>query len=186
MKLKWKLLPVVAVVVLIVAALGLRLWFNSPGVRVLGKELHVDLSQKCFLFDKETGDLLDETVVTVKGVTSRTDRQLFDGELKILGYQNSASGTVTALKAIEVTDSGCWTITHLENCTHEETDDNGITKPVEHFCDYNYTYYLYPGSPEKTVVLIETFYKYQPVYAVCAESEEEALERYEEFMKNKP
>ena len=130
--------------------------------------------------------MLDETTVSMKGATSRNDQELFDGDLKILGYQNSASGTVTALKVIEQAEDGCWIITHMENCTHRETDLNGITKDVEHFCDYSYTYYLYPENPGSLVVLIESFDQYQPMYAVCADSEQAALERYEEFMKTRP
>lgn len=186
MKIKWGVLPVTAIVVLVVAVLGLRIWFVSPGVRVFGDDIHVNLTQKCFVIDGQTGEMLDETTVTVNGTTSRSDGELFDGELKILGYQNSATGTITALKAIEEADNGCWIITHLENCTHQEEDENGIIKDVEHFCDYSYTYYLYPEEPEQLVVLIESFDQYQPMYAVCADSEEAALQRYDEFMKQRP
>lgn len=185
MKIKWGWILVAVVLMLFAAALGLRLWFNAPGVRVLGDDIHVDLSQKCYIIDGQTGELLDETTVTVKGATSRSDQKLFDGELKILGYQNSATGTITALKAIETTGEGYIIITHFENCTHRETDENGITKDVEHFCDYSYTYYLYPDAPGNLVVLIESFNKNQPMYAVCADSEEAAMERYEEFMKDR-
>jgi hypothetical protein len=137
------------------------------------------------MIDGQTGELLGNTTVVMNGATDRTDRELFDGELKIIGYQNSANGTITALKAIEITDSGCWIITHLENCTHQEEDDKGVIKDVEHFCDYSYTYYLHPDAPGNLVVLIESFNKNQPMYAVCADSEEAAMERYEEFMKDR-
>ena len=186
MKRKWWLLLVAVVIVVVLVALGLRIWLVSPGIRVLGNDIHVDLSQKCYVIDGQTGELLDETTVIIKGTTSRSDRELFDGELKILGYQNSASGTVTALKAIEKKTNDCWIISHLENCTHQEEDANGIIKPVEHFCDYSYTYYLYPDDPGRLVVLIESFDQYEPKYAVCADSEEAALERYQEFMKQDP
>lgn len=186
MKNKWGWIGVTAVIILVAVALFVRIWFISPGIRVLGHEIHVNLSQTCYIIDGQTGEMLDETTVTVKGATSRNDHNLFDGELKILGYQNSASGTVTALKSIEVTEDGCWKIEHLENCTHRETDENGVTKDVEHFCDYSYTYYLYPGDPGKLVVLIESFDEYKPLYAVCAASEEAAQERYEDFLKHRP
>lgn len=185
MKIKWGWVLSAFVVLLVVAALAIRIWFISPGVRIFGREIHVDLSRTCYIIDGQTGELVDETTVTVKGATSRSDRELFDGDLKILGYQNSASGNVTALKAIETKEDGCWVITHMENCTHQETDENGNVKNVEHFCDYSYTYYLYPDAPEQTVVLIESFDEYKPMYAVCADSEEAALERYGDFLKHR-
>lgn len=180
-KLSWIL--VAAVAVLLIAIIGIRVWYISPGVHVLGKEIHVDLSQKCYIIDGLTGELWDETTVSVKGETSRNDQSLFDGDLKVIGYQNSATGKITATKAIEITESGCWTITHLESCTHQEEDDNGITKPVEHILDYSYTYYLYPNESDKLVVLIETFDANKPMYAVCADSEEHALSLYEDFLE---
>lgn len=186
MKIKWGLIPVTAILVLVLAAFGLRIWFVSPGVHTLGRDIHIKLTQKCFIIDAQTGEILDETTVSVEGATSRYDRELFDGKLKIIGYQNSATGTIEALKAIEINEDGTWLITHLENCTHQETDENGVTKDVEHFCDYSYTYYLYPEAPEQLVVLIESFDQYQPMYAVCADSEEAALARYEEFMSKRP
>lgn len=186
MKKKWGWILAAAVVILVAAALGIRMWFVSPGIRVLGNDIHVELSQKCYIVDGQTGELTDETTVTINGGTTRRDRELFDGELKIKGYQNYTSGRITALKSIETAEDGCRIITHLENCTHRETDMNGITKDVEHFCDYSYTYYLYPDDPGKLVVLIESFDEYNPMYAVCADSKEAALERYAEFMENRP
>ena len=186
MKKKWYLLLVVSVLILVIAALCFRIWLVSPGIRVLGDEIHVDLSQTCYIIDGQTGELLDETTVIMDGTTSRSDQELFDGELKILGYQNSASGTITALKAIEKRTDDCWIITHLENCTHQEEDANGVIKPVEHFCDYSYTYYVYPDDPGMLVVLIESFDQYEPKYAICAENEEAALKRYQEFMNQHP
>ena len=186
MKIRWGWVLSAVVVLLVIAALMIRIWFISPGIRILGQEIHVDLSRTCYIIDGQTGGLVDETTVTVKGATSRSDAEIFDGELKILGYQNSASGKVTALKAIERKENGCWVITHLENCTHRETDENGISKNVEHFCDYSYTSYFYPDAPEQTVVLIESFDEYKPMYAVCADSEKGALERYEDFLEHRP
>ena len=81
MKIKWGWILVAVVLMLFAAALGLRLWFNAPGVRVLGDDIHVDVSQKCYIIDGQTGELLDETTVTVKGATSRSDQKLIDGEL---------------------------------------------------------------------------------------------------------
>lgn len=182
MKLKWGFILIAVILLLVLSVVGLKIWFSSPGIHIFGNDIHVDLTQECYIIDGQTGEMLDETTVTVKGATSSRDREIFDGELKIIGYQNSAAGTIEALKAIETADDGTWIITHLENCTHPETDENGITKDVEHFCDYSYTYYLYPEEPGQLVVLIESFDQYNPMYAVCADSEEAALERYEEFM----
>lgn len=186
MKIKWGICLVVVVAVLVLGVLGLRIWFVSPGIHTFGKDIHVNLTQKCFIIDGTTGEIVDETTVTVKGGTDSADRELFDGDLKILGYQNTADGTITALKAIEKRDNGTYMITHMENCTHPEEGENGIIKDVEHFCDYSYYYYLYPKDAGQLVVVIDSLNQYNRSYAVCAENEEAALVRYEEFVRQLP
>ena len=184
MQRKWGWLLAAAVIILVSTVLVLRIWFMSPGIHVLGKEIHINLTESCYLFDGETDELLDETILSINGGTSRSDRTLFDGEMKVLGYENSASGTVTGIKSIEVTEAGCWVITHIENCTHQENVD-GIIKDVEHFCDYEYTYFVYPDDPQATVVLIESFNDRTSVYAVCASDEEEARRDYVRFLERR-
>ena len=180
MKNKWGWFAAAVIVLAVAFVVGLRLWFLSPGIHVLGNDIHVELERRCYVIDGKTGQILDETQVSINGSTSSEDPELFDGELKVLGYQNSASGTITSLQAIEADELGNWRITHLENCTHQENVD-GIIQDVEHFCDYNYTYYIDPEAPELLVVLIESFDKDQPLYAVCGNTEEEALQRYQDF-----
>lgn len=186
MKSKWWMCLVAVIAVLVLVVFGIRIWFVSPGIHVLGDEIHINLTEKCFVIDGRTGELEYETTVTVKGGTSRSDQELFDGDLKVIGYQNSADGTITDLKAIEKRDDGSYIITHMENCTHQEEDENGITKDVEHFCDYSYYYYIDPSDPGQLVVAIDSMNEYKTVYAVCAESEEAALARYEEFTSKLP
>lgn len=183
MKNIWRWLAIAVIVLAVAFVAVLRLWFLSPGIHVLGKDIHVELERRCYIIDGKTGQIVDETEVSIDGSTSSEDPELFDGELKVVGYQNSASGTVTSLQAIETDEHGRWRITHLENCTHQE-NVNGIIQDVEHFCDYNYTYYIDPEKPELLVVLIESFEKDQPLYAVCGNSEEEALQRYQDFCED--
>ena len=181
MKDKWMWLIIVLVVVLIAASVGFRVWYLSPGIRVVGNELHAEITGKCYIIDEADGQIVDETTLSINGSTSSADGDLFDGELKVLGYQNSASGTITSLKSIERKQDGIWTITHIDNCTHQENVD-GIIRPMEHFCDYHYTYYLRPDDPEFVVVLIDSFEQSKPQYAVLASDEAEAMARYNEFI----
>ena len=184
MKSKFGWVAIACVVVLIASVLGLRLWFISPGIHVLGKDVHIELTQTCFIIDGLTDEVVDETTVLINGSTKSGDAELFEGDLKIVGYQNSSNGTITSLKALEVNEAGGWILTHLENCTHQE-NVNGIIQDVEHFCDYSYTYYIPQENPEDLIVLIESFAKDQPQYAVCAASEEDALLRYQAFVEER-
>lgn len=171
------------IVLLVAVTLVARIWFIAPGIHVFGKELHIDLSNSCYIINSVTGEIIDETTISIEGGTSRSDQELFDGELKVLGYQNSADGTITSLKYIEPGDAGRWTITHYDNCTHRETVDD-VTKDVEHFCRYYYTYYIDTKAPQNLIVSIESFEYDDTLYAVSASNEQEAIERYQTFINN--
>lgn len=176
----WILAATVAAAML--GLLALKVWFTSPGIRVIGNDIHIELSRKCYIIDEASGEVVDETTVSINGSTNRSDPKLFDGEMKVLGYQNSASGRVSALMSIQRESDDCWMIEHIENCVHQENND-GIIRDVEHFCDYYYHYYIYPNQPEQLIVLIDSFQVSEPQYAVCADTEEEALERYAAFVE---
>lgn len=186
MKKKWIPITLLSVVVLFIGAvIALSVWFESPGIRVFGGDLHAEVSAVGYIIDGETEEILGQTPVNVDGSTSRTEEDVFDGELLVLGYQNTATGTISATKAIEYAQDFC-IIHHLESCTHPEENEEGITQDVEHFCDYYYTWYLYPEDQDFLVVAVQDFEEDSTIYVVCADSEKQALERYDWFLANCP
>lgn len=185
MKKKWLIFGVVALVLaLIGGAVIVHFWFESDGVRTLGNDIHAELSGKCYIIDPETGEITDETTIYISGSSSYSDSSIFEGDLTVVGYQNTATGTIEKTMGVEQGDQGYWLIHYLESCTHRETVD-GITKDVEHLCDYQYIYYLTPGVHDQVIVRIEPW-DGDPLYAVLADTQTEALHRYEAFASNHP
>lgn len=174
------------VVVLTAAVIGINTWYSSGSVRVVGGDIRVNLSGTGYIFNAETGELEGQTPVRVTGETLATDAEVFSGVLEVLGYVNVTEGTITTTKAVLRDDSGFWQIECLETCLHyEDTADGGKT-PVEHICDYYYTYYLYPQREDFLVVAVKDFDEEYPDYVVLGGSEDEARETYQWFMENKP
>lgn len=185
MRKRWIPIAVIAVLLLFIGAVfAVRLWFESEGVRTFGGDLHAELAGKCYIIDHKTGEIIDETTVYINGSTSSSDEMLFDGTLNVVGYQNTETGTIESTMGVEEGKHGYWMVQHLQSCTHRETVD-GITKDVEHICDRQYFYYLNPELGQEVVVRIESLTD-DPLYAVSAETEKEALARYHSFIKNHP
>jgi hypothetical protein len=145
----------------------------------LGKDIHGEISGKCYIIKPDTEEILDETSLHVSGSGSYADSSVFEGNLSVVGYQNVAKGTISTTMAVEQGKDGYWLIHHLETCTHQEKID-GITRPKEHFCDYQYIYYLHPDLDDQVIVRIEPTGK-DAMYAVRADTKEQALERYRVF-----
>ena len=181
MKQKWPVVMVFLLIFGIIAGVtAVRFWFESDGIRILGNDLHAEVSGKCYIISPETEEILDETSVYISGSSSYADSSIFEGNLSIVGYQNVVKGTISSTMAIEKGKNGYWLIHHLETCTHQETVD-GITKPKEHFCDYQYIYYLNPDLGDQVIIRIEPSGE-DAMYAVCADTQEQALERYRNFV----
>ncbi len=187
MKNKWIWIMLVAIVVLlIVAGMGIRHWLESLGVRVVGDTLYVNVQYNGYIFDGETGEMIAQSPVIMKGATSETDADVFDGDLEVTVFRNTPSGTISRTAGLEKTASGIYTIRVLETCTHQETDDENVTKEVEHILDYTYLYCIDPENPEDLTVVVEDLEESTAYYVVCADTEEQARENYKAFLENKP
>lgn len=183
-KFLWIILAV-AVVAVIGVVLGVSGWFRSPGVHVLGNDIHVELQRTGYIIDGETGEITGQTQVYMNGTSDNVGSNEFEGSLLVLDYQNESSGTVTSEAAVDKTDSGFYLIDLVQTCVHEEEVD-GVTQDVEHFCDYVYQYCLYPENPDFLLVVVEDFEESTPIYVVCADSEAQALKDYQWYLENKP
>ena len=183
MKKKWFLMTAVAIVILLIgAAVSIHFWFEMPGIRVIGEDIHAELSGHCFIIDSDTGEIIDETELHLNGSTSSADDTLFEGQLNVVGYHNTEEGTISSIMGVEQGKNGYWIIRHIQSCTHRETID-GITQDKEHFCKYEYLYYLNPNLQDQAVVRIESIND-DPLFAVRADNQEEALSRYQAFLES--
>lgn len=182
MKNKWILMGMTLLVIALTATIiGTNVWYDSGNVRVMGGRLRVDLSGVGYVIDEETGEVIGQAPIVVRGETDKGDKETFVGELEIVGYENEADGTLSGTKAAAKGDDGYWEIHHLENCQHIEENDDGTSQVVNHSCKYRYIYYVHPDKQDFLVVRVKDKYEMYPLYVVRADSEEEALQIYQDF-----
>lgn len=183
---KWIIIGVIVLVLALAAAvIGVNMWFQSGNVRVMGGQLRVDFSGVGYIFSHETGEIIGQAPLNVSGKTSATDKELFVGDLEILGYMNEADGTLLSNKAVREGDDGYWEIYQMESCRHVEEDEDGNTDVVSHACKYSYIYYVHPDQQDFLVIRVKDKYAMFPFYVVLASSEEEATEIYKSFTEGK-
>lgn len=183
---KWILIGMTLLVIALAAfVIGVNSWYQSGNVRVMGGKLRVNLSGVGYIIDQETGEVTGQAPLNVRGESDEADKSVFVGDLEIMGYINEADGTLTSNKGVMEGDDGYWEIRHLENCQHIEEDEDGNSKVVNHSCKYSYIYYVHPEKQDFLVVRVKDKYEMYPVYVVLADSEEEALQIYQDFKGNK-
>lgn len=180
MKGKWLWTGIITVLVLTVGSLiCIRLWGERPGVHLNFGDLYVDLDGVGFVFNDETGEYIGQTPVSVDGRTEGDE--IFLGELDVLSYPISETGTISGDPYVEEAKDGYYYIQYLPVCTHSDTED-GVTRSEEHFCNYTYTYCVRPGDPEFLAVVIFDYDEQDYYTVIMAEDEAQAKERYQAFL----
>lgn len=165
----------------------------GPGYRIVGDRLYVDVQKVGFAFDPKTGEILGETPVTVSGSAKSANGAEFEGEIEVLGYQNTSDGKITGTADTETTEDGYVLIHYIESCVHYEKvefesgyePEKDVTKKVEHLCNYYYTVCLYPEDKDFLAVEVGNYNEDSLIYVICAENEAEAMERYKWYVEHR-
>ncbi len=188
MKKKWILIGVAAVVVAALLVGGLLYYKhmqNRPGVHMFDGTLYVNLQGTGFTFDVETGEIIGETPVTAQG-SAKVDKS-FDGDLNVLGYSLSETGTITHNSTLMDVGNGFYEIHYSPSCQHTETvdvtDEEGKvtgtkTEQKDHLCNYQYIYVVCPENPDFLAVYINDYAETDYYCSVLADSEAEAKDLY--------
>lgn len=181
-KKKWIWIGMTLLVIALTATIiGINSWYNSGNVRVMGGRVRVDLEGIGYVIDQETGELIGQSELVIRGQSDSANKEIFVGRMEVMGYLNEADGTMATNKGVLKGDDGYWEIRRVDNCSHLETDEKGESKVVNHSCKYSYIYYIHPDKQDHLVVRIKDKYKINPVYVVLADSEDEAMQIYREF-----
>lgn len=181
------ILLVVIVLALIGAIVAFNVWYHSGNVRVTNDQMRVDLSGQAYIFDHETGELLDVTTMTLKGETQKGNFEVFNGWMSLgnTDYMNQYDGTLQSTMGVLKGKDGYLEVHINETCTHLEETDSGSTEVVTHACKYTYEFYVHPDKQNFLVARVKDTYAVYPMYVVMASSEAEATQIYHEFVTGK-
>ena len=107
--------------------------------------------------------------------------KLFLSRLKPI-IMESADGTLTSNKGILQSEDGYWEIHLMESCRHTEKNEDGTSQVVDHSCKYSFIYVVHPDKQDFMIVRVKDKYEVYPLYVVMADSEEEALRLYRDYL----
>ena len=186
MKVKHICIILISVVVLVSAAVGLLClhnWWHSPGVHVLGNRAYIDIKESAYLIDEYTGQIIGETSVILIGQAENGDKGTyggtFDGYIHVEGYQipytqiHSPEPYAKIEKPyIDISYSSGYRVM---------TGGEAVPQKGE----YDYDVYINTRQPESVIVHIKGNETGERVYAVCASSEENAVNWLNEYNKER-
>lgn len=186
MKSKWIWIGILVVLVVVFGSIvGVRQWMTRPGIHQFAGDVYVDLRGVGFCFDEKTGELKSEASVVIDGWTDGDE--YFRGDLSVSSFPITEGGTIEGDAVLFEAGNGFYYIEYAPRCTHMETVPDGDRQyPLEHDCNYSYTYCIYPEDPSFMAVLVHDFTKQVWHTVIVADSEAQARERLAWFEANEP
>lgn len=177
MKKKWIILISVCAVLVLAGVAALICWFTWPGIRFSGNLANFNLKEEtCYII---SGDrVIDQTTMTFQGLYRDTDTPTdWDFRFEIPGYTDIVKSEQVYEECFATKTEDRWTAQY-----YVTVDESGA--PISD-----------PGNEEAKVIVIMDFiknksvarvyfhesYERDNVYAVCADSEEEALSLFRQF-----
>ena len=161
MKKKFWIIGIVTLVIVALIAGGL-IWYFSKGAHFVWKFAHFNFEgQICYIVDKASGQIVDQTTLSMKGGYSDfgSDERMLDVEFEIKGY--TQDGSLVGSK-----NKDGWNVIYES----ENEDIYGIF-------DFEV------GGARDLLVELRYVGTRADVYAICADSPEEALDFYREYCK---
>jgi hypothetical protein len=167
-----------AAVVVLVVTIGLC-WFFSPGVHFFWNSANLNLEQvDCYIISDD--QIVDRTTMTAKGCWFDVDAPLHrDYEFAIANYTDVLQGDASYSFGITRKNDGPGALylayVDRDGDLSMDNDEETQISVLIDFVDGKSVSHIRYGQQ----------YARENVYAVCADSEEEALSLYQEYMKNK-
>ena len=176
MKKKWIILISVCVV-LVLAAVAVACWFFSPGVHFFWNLANFNLKdENCYIISN--GEVIDQTTMTFEGVYRYTNGPVpkWDYTFKIAGYSDIAEGKQVYDTCSAMKSGGKWTALYW---VYVDDSDQDIYIEKNQEAVIMITMDFVENKPVAKIAY-DGKYERDAVWAVCADSEEEALRLYSE------
>ena len=176
MKKKWIILISICVVLVLAVVAG-GCWFFSPGVHFFCNLANFNLKDEdCYIISD--GKVIDQTTMTFEGLYKDTNGPIPDWEynFEIAGYSDFAEGKKVYDSCSAIKHKGGWTALYWvyvddsgQDIYNLENQEAVIMVNMEFVENKPVAKIVYDGKYERDTV-----------WAVCADSEEEALRLYRE------
>lgn len=152
---------------------GLLIWFFSPGIHFLGSYAHFDFEKKYYILNSTGTEIVKESVMTVRGTAhARNQGEMFSGELTLEGYLPVPGEKVICM--VNKSDDR-W----LMVCKGYVPEEPGGLVAVEGTERLMAVYFRWEEQGtvyDEVVAVTHTNPQKDTLYAVCADSAEEAME----------
>lgn len=177
---KKSILGIIAVIgiaiVILVSNCIIKDFTEAEGIHVLGKWAHINYQEKCYLIDMKTNEVIGDSTFTISGMLYDRHQKMFKGHHEMSVF--SGHMEVSAYPIV---------LTEGYHSHKGAIPDNKIVFISDIVTEPGYFRRLYQVNILRSNPEIVVIYIYlendEVLVAVCGQSEDEALEKYQQYLE---
>lgn len=167
---------VIAIVVVVVIWISscINNFWKGDEIQVLGKFVHINYQEKCYLIDSKENKIVGESTFTISGILYDRQKRMFE--------EHHAASTFSGHMEVDA-----YPLSLSEGyCGHTGAiNDNEIVFLSHKNMDLAPYYWVHILRSNPEVVLIHIYLENgETLTAVCGQSEDEAWENYQQFYED--
>ena len=168
LKIIFGIVILVAVIIVIWISSSINNFWKRDGIQVLGKFVHINYQEKCYLIDSKEKKIVGDSTFTISGILydrQQYETSAFSGHIEVDAYP------------ISLSEGYGW---HSGGI-----DDNEITFITHKGMDSPPYYWVHILRSNPKVILIHiTLENDETLTAVCGQNEDEAWQNYQQYFED--
>ena len=147
---------------------------ETEGIHVLGKWAHIDYEKNCYFIDTQTKEVTGDSTFSISGILFAKPKEMFKEYYEMSTFSGHMEVSAYPFAMTEVFHKGSIHDKKISLASFNKTDLSNL-KPF-------YQVHILYSNPEIVVIYIY-LENDEVLVAVCGQSEEEALENYQQYLE---
>lgn len=171
-----RIIAVIGIAIVILVSNCLKKNFaETEGVHVLGKWAHINYQEKCYLMDMKTDEVIGDSTFTISGMLYDRHKKMFKEQREMSMFSGHMEVSAYPIDMAEGYHNGAIYDKSIIFSSYSSFD-------LDDMMPY-YQVHIVRSNPE--IVVIYIFLENdETLVAVCGQSEEEAVEKYQQYLEN--
>lgn len=147
---------------------------DTQGIHVLGNWAHINYQEKCYFIDTQTKEITGDSTFTISGILFAKPKELFKDYYEMSSFSGHMEVSAYPFAMTEVFHKGSIHDKKISLASGNKTDLSDL-KPF-------YQVHIMCSNPDIVVIYIY-LENDEVLVAVCGQSEDEALENYQQYLE---
>ena len=148
---------------------------ETEGIHVLGKWAHINYQEKCYLINTKTKEVIGDSTFAISGMLYDKHKKIFEESYEMSTFSGHMEVSAYPYAITEVSHKGSIHDNKISLVSFNNVDLSDM-RPI-------YQVHILCSNPEIIVIRIDSEAD-ENLVAVCGQTEDEALENYQQYLES--